>query len=229
MSIRQSYDDQIRALIPFWEVSNEPWGAKDNRSRFIYANRRYHQLLALPTGYNVEGRYDGELPAPTAEFQDAFQAHDRKVESLSDRVTSLEIHPFENSHYLQPWYFDKYPLINNEGICTGTIFHGRPVETITLARLDKIKIPSSLVFTPPSDFFQKREWEIVFYLLQGFSAKDISHHLCLSTRTVNNHIQNVYNKAGVNSRRALIEFCHENGVSNYIPDSFFKKPESLFI
>ncbi|WP_338117367.1 helix-turn-helix transcriptional regulator [Pantoea cypripedii] len=209
-------------MIKFWEVSSEPWGAKDRNSKFIYANKRYHELLSLPYGFNVEGRYDGELPASTAEFQNEFQAHDRKVEKLLDRVTSIEIHPFEQNHYLQPWYFDKYPLMDSHGVCIGTIFHGRPVEMITLTRLDKIKIPSSLVFTPPSDFFLKREWEIVFYLLQGFSAKDISAHLHISHRTVTNHIQNVYQKANVSSRRGLIEFCYENNISNYIPDRFFQ-------
>ncbi|ATF94480.1 transcriptional regulator MalT [Cedecea neteri] len=220
-------DSPLQSLIRFWEISNEPWGAKDRRSRFIYANRKYHKLLSLPQGYQVEGRYDGELPASTAIFQNEFQAHDRKVEKLMDRVTSIEIHPFENSPYLQPWYFDKYPLINNSGVCIGTIFHGRPVGIITLSKLDKIKVPSSLVFTPPSEFFLKREWEIVFYLLQGFTAKDISKHLAISPRTVTNHISNIYHKAGVSSRRALMEFCHENNISNYIPESFFKQAESL--
>lgn len=224
-----SHGHSLQSLINFWSISNEPWGAKDKQSRFIYANKRYHELLSLPSGYNVEGRYDGELPAETSNFQSEFQAHDRKVEKLLDRVTSIEIHPFEKSPYLQPWYFDKYPLMDSRGSCIGTIFHGRPVETITLARLDKIKIPASLVFTPPSDFFHKREWEVIFYLMQGFSAKDIARHLCLSDRTITNHIQNIYQKAGVNTRRGLIEFCHVKNISNYIPASFFKKPESLSI
>lgn len=220
---------QLQSLINFWRISNEPWGAKDRESRFIFANRKYHELLSLPSGYNVEGRFDGELPASTAEFEHEFQAHDRKVETLLDRVTSIEIHPFEKNSYLQPWYFDKYPLMDVNGNCVGTIFHGRPVEVIALRRLDKIKTPSSLVFTPPSDIFLKREWEIVFYLLNGFTARDIADHLCISLRTVNNHIQSIYHKAEVNSRRTLIEFCYEQNIANYIPESFFKKPESLSI
>lgn len=224
-----NYRHSLQALINFWSISNEPWGAKDRQSRFIYANKKYHELLSLPSGFNIEGRYDGELPAETANFQSEFQSHDRKVEKLLDRVTSIEIHPFEKKSHLQPWYFDKYPLMDSIGSCIGTIFHGRPVETITLARLDKIKVPASLVFSPPSDLFQKREWEIIFYLMQGFTAKHIAGHLYLSGRTVSNHIQSIYQKAGVNSRRDLIEFCHVNNISNYIPASFFKRPESLSI
>lgn len=43
MGLLQSY--QLQSLIKFWEISNEPWGAKDRQSRFIYANRKYYQLL----------------------------------------------------------------------------------------------------------------------------------------------------------------------------------------
>jgi hypothetical protein len=59
----------VDALINFWEISNEPWGAKDINSKFIYANKKYNELLALPKGYDVAGHYDGELPSPTSNFQ----------------------------------------------------------------------------------------------------------------------------------------------------------------
>ncbi|CFR13943.1 LuxR family transcription regulatory protein [Yersinia frederiksenii] len=138
----------ISSLINFWEHSSEPWGAKDNESKFIYANKKYHELLALPDKFNVEGRFDGELPASTSEFQTEFQEHDRKVERLKDRVTSVEIHAFNGLSYFQPWFFDKYPLIDDNGASIGTIFHGRAVDKMTLAHLNKIKVPKSLIFTP---------------------------------------------------------------------------------
>jgi hypothetical protein len=94
--MKSSLFNSLKLLISFWQDSAEPWGAKDHLSRFIYANPRYHKLLALPAHFSVEGRLDGELPAPTAEFQAAFQLHDRKVEMLQDRITSVEIHPFED-------------------------------------------------------------------------------------------------------------------------------------
>ncbi|KOC88438.1 helix-turn-helix transcriptional regulator [Winslowiella iniecta] len=219
--------DSLQMLIRFWENSAEPWGAKDNQSRFIYANKKYHSLLALPAHFSVEGRLDGELPASTADFQDAFQNHDRMVERLLDRVTSIEIHPFENHAWLQPWFFDKYPLIDERGICRGTIFHGRPVDNLILTSLNKIKLPESLVFTPPSSLFSKREWEVLFYILHAFSSLEISHKLHLSQRTVCNITQSIYKKAGVSCKRGIIEYCHDNKISNYIPQSFFERCQSL--
>jgi len=126
-------------------------------------------LLVLPKIYDVGGHYDGELPASISDCQDKFQKHDRKVETLLDRVTSIEIHPFKDLYYLQPWYFDKYLLIDESGKCRGTIFHIRTVDTITLEKL-KNKYSDIPDFHPPSEIFSKREWDILFYKIQGYSA-----------------------------------------------------------
>ncbi|WP_145553889.1 helix-turn-helix transcriptional regulator [Yersinia bercovieri] len=217
----------LKVSIQFWAHSSEPWGAKDNKSQFIYANKKYLQLLALPNTYCVEGRLDGELPAPTAEFQTEFQAHDRKVELLKDRLTSLEIHAFEGNAYMQPWFFDKCPIIDEDGVSVGTIFHGRTVDNMALSHLSKIQIPTSLVFTPPSTLFSNREWEVLFYLLHAYPSTEIANRLYLSTRTVCNIIQSIYRKAGVSSKQQIIEYCDAKNINNYIPQSFFKHTGSF--
>ncbi|MEQ9722521.1 LuxR C-terminal-related transcriptional regulator [Yersinia alsatica] len=214
--------DSFDVLIRFWEHSSEPWGIRDNQSRFIYSNKEHHKLLALPDKYNIEGRFDGELPSPTAAFQTEFQEHDRKVELLQDRITSAEIHKWYGRSYFQPNFCDKYPLIDENGISQGTIFHVRPVDDIILTHLNKIKVPTSLIFTPPSDLFTKREWEVLFYILHAFSSGEIAKKLHLSSRTINNVIQNIYRKSGVTSKKQVIEYCYEKKNHNYVPQSFFE-------
>ncbi|CNI45254.1 helix-turn-helix transcriptional regulator [Yersinia pekkanenii] len=212
----------LEVLIRFWEKSSEPWGARDNKSKFIYANSSYHKLLALPHKYSLEGRFDGEVPSPTAEFQDAWQEHDRKVELLQDRVTNIEIHAWNGCSYFQPYFSEKYPLIDENGVSQGVIFHGRPVTEIILTHLNKIKVPTSLIFTPPSVLFTKREWEVLFYILHAFSSKDIANKLHLSARTVCNITQRIYGKVGVTSKKQVIEYCYEKKINNYVPQSFFE-------
>ncbi|AHM76484.1 helix-turn-helix transcriptional regulator [Yersinia hibernica] len=214
--------NSLKMLIRFWEHSTEPWGVKDSNSRYVYANNRLHRLLALPSNYSMEGRLDGELPTPISEFQLEFQEHDRKVELLQDRITSVEIHAWDGRSYFQPYFVDKYPLIDENGISRGVICHGRPVEDIILTHLNKIKVPKSLIFTPPSDLFSKREWEVLFYVIHSFSSVEIAEKLHLSSRTVCNIIQKIYNKTGVTSKRQVIEYCYENKINNYIPQSFFE-------
>ncbi|HDL8498722.1 TPA: helix-turn-helix transcriptional regulator, partial [Yersinia enterocolitica] len=94
-------------------------------------------------------------------------------------------------------------------------------------RLNKIKVPTSLVFTPPSDLFTKREWEVLFYTLHSFSSKDIARKLHLSPRSISNIIQNIYRKAGVSSKRQIVDYCYENKISNYVPQSFFEYSKSF--
>ncbi|CFQ64689.1 LuxR family transcription regulatory protein [Yersinia frederiksenii] len=217
----KSLTNSLETLIRFWENSSDPWGIRDNQSRFIYSNKENNKLMGLPDKYNVEGCLDGELPTLISEFQAEFQAHDRKVELSQDRITSAEIHKWYRRSYFQPKFCDKYPLIDENGISQGVIFHVRPVEDIILTHLNKIKVPTSLIFTPPSDLFTKREWEVLFYILHAFSSGEIAKKLHLSSRTINNVIQSIYRKSGVTSKKQVIEYCYENKIHNYIPQSFF--------
>ncbi|MGN1824871.1 PAS domain-containing protein, partial [Yersinia enterocolitica] len=184
--------NSLQLLIRFWENSSEPWGVKDNQSRYVYANNRLHRLLALPDKFNMEGRTDGELPTPIAEFELEFQEHDCKVKLLQDRITSVEIHAWDGRSYYQPYFVDKYPLMDENGISQGVICHGRPVEDIILTHLNKIKVPTSLILTPPSDLFTKREWEVLFYILHSFSSMEVATKLHLSSRTIDNITQKIY-------------------------------------
>ena len=52
----------------------------------------------------------------------------------------------------------------------------------------------------------KRESEIVKLILSGKSNKEIEDILCISILTVKNHIYNIYNKLGINSRHQLFHF-----------------------
>ncbi|MGN1566253.1 helix-turn-helix transcriptional regulator [Yersinia enterocolitica] len=214
--------NSLQLLIRFWENSSEPWGVKDNQSRYVYANNRLHRLLALPDKFNMEGRTDGELPTPIAEFELEFQEHDCKVKLLQDRITSVEIHAWDGRSYYQPYFVDKYPLMDENGISQGVICHGRPVEDIILTHLNKIKVPTSLILTPPSDLFSKREWEVLFYILHSFSSMEVATKLHLSSRTIDNITQKIYKKIGISGRQQLVDYCYENKINNYVPQSFFE-------
>ncbi|MET1632240.1 helix-turn-helix transcriptional regulator [Yersinia enterocolitica] len=214
--------NSLQLLIRFWENSSEPWGVKDNQSRYVYANNRLHRLLALPDKFNMEGRTDVELPTPIAEFELEFQEHDCKVKLLQDRITSVEIHAWDGRSYYQPYFVDKYPLMDENGISQGVICHGRPVEDIILTHINKIKVPTSLILTPPSDLFSKREWEVLFYILHSFSSMEVATKLHLSSRTIDNITQKIYKKIGISGRQQLVDYCYENKINNYVPQSFFE-------
>jgi len=50
----------------------------------------------------------------------------------------------------------------------------------------------------------RRESEIIREVLEGKSNKEIEDALCISSSTVKNHLYNIYQKVGINSRSELI-------------------------
>jgi len=57
----------------------------------------------------------------------------------------------------------------------------------------------------------KRELEILGFLLQGKSYREIEADLFISVNTVRNHVHNLYRKLGVGSRSRLVHFVLERG------------------
>jgi DNA-binding CsgD family transcriptional regulator len=56
----------------------------------------------------------------------------------------------------------------------------------------------------------KREKQCMHYLMRGKTAKAIANHLGLSTRTVENYIENIKSKFGVSSKSELIDLAHSH-------------------
>lgn len=59
------------------------------------------------------------------------------------------------------------------------------------------------------DSFSKRENQIIEYLTQGATYKDIAEKLFVTTSTVNFHIQNIYLKLNVNSKSEALQKLNE--------------------
>lgn len=60
----------------------------------------------------------------------------------------------------------------------------------------------------------KRELEVLKFVAAGFSNKDISDRLCISERTVKNHLSNVFKKIDCNDRTQAAVFCIRNGLAD---------------
>jgi DNA-binding CsgD family transcriptional regulator len=57
-----------------------------------------------------------------------------------------------------------------------------------------------------------RQREMVYALLEGFSAKEISARLGLTTSSVNTYCKRLYRALGVSGRGELVRLCNERGV-----------------
>jgi DNA-binding NarL/FixJ family response regulator len=57
-----------------------------------------------------------------------------------------------------------------------------------------------------------REVEVLRLIADGLTDAQVAEKLVLSPRTVNAHLQSIYNKIGVNSRIAATRFAVDNGL-----------------
>ncbi|GAB4335256.1 MAG: hypothetical protein Kow0010_22690 [Dehalococcoidia bacterium] len=64
----------------------------------------------------------------------------------------------------------------------------------------------------PTSDLTIRESEVLACLALGNSNSQIATELCLSTRTVERHVQNIYNKLGVHNRVEAANWAREHGV-----------------
>lgn len=62
------------------------------------------------------------------------------------------------------------------------------------------------------DIFTSRKLDIMRYCAKGLSVKQISEELNISTRTVENHKNNIFKKLGFNSTAELINYVFEHGI-----------------
>lgn len=64
----------------------------------------------------------------------------------------------------------------------------------------------------PSVTLTERETEVLEYVARGESNKIIAHELDITERTVKAHLDNIYNKFGVNSRTAAVTLAMQQGI-----------------
>ncbi|MBS9434114.1 PAS domain-containing protein [Photorhabdus hainanensis] len=207
-------------LIYMWEKSNEPWGAKDRQSRFIYANPAFYQLLNLPEDFEITGLSTGELPSPIAKYVEEYCRQDQKVMQTMETVTSLETHLFEENKVKQIYRCSKYPLCDENGNCIGITFHMSKVQNFSIAYYHEKVSPTALEFTPPNDTLTQTEWEVLFLTLRSLDEESISEELMISTEEAINHIQSIYQKFNLPLHIELEDFCKANKFDLYIPERF---------
>jgi DNA-binding NarL/FixJ family response regulator len=55
--------------------------------------------------------------------------------------------------------------------------------------------------------------EVLRLVAQGMTDGQVADQLFLSTRTVNQHLRNIYNKLGVSTRNAATRFAIDHGLA----------------
>ncbi|WP_157832628.1 helix-turn-helix transcriptional regulator [Candidatus Regiella insecticola] len=82
------------------------------------------------------------------------------------------------------------------------------------------KSPRLATVQQPNKTFTKKEWEIIFFLLNRLGKKEIAKRLNRSPRTIENKLYIIYKKLGVGYSSQVRNFCQLKAIDNYIPSKF---------
>ncbi|HGJ5857399.1 response regulator transcription factor [Arsenophonus nasoniae] len=77
--------------------------------------------------------------------------------------------------------------------------------------------PYAVTTEKPNKLFTDKEWEVLFFIMQRLSLKEIARRLDIGTRTASNHLNIIYQKAEVHSGCQLRAFGKSKGFDRYIP------------
>ena len=217
---KQSY---FRGFISMMEHLSEPWGIKDLESRHLYMNKAAYLYTHTPATFCVEGALDQDFPAKWAECSEALQEHDRRTEEAQGRVTVIETHYWYGLESLSPYVSEKLPVFDNDGNCIGTLWNAKPLDNLTPLNFINQKKPSVLTTVTENKEFTRAELDIIFLMLQRYTAKEIANICSASAKTIENRIYNIYQKANVHSLQQFEEYCAIHNLENYIPGRLIKK------
>lgn len=94
--------------------------------------------------------------------------------------------------------------------CLQSISHGREYISTSIADSIEPTVPQVRVTSGDIERLSSREREILSLIAQNQTSKEISRHLELSIRTIQNHRVNICKKLGISGSNALLKLAIEN-------------------
>lgn len=184
-------------------------GFKNKHSAYLGGN----QLLATYMGYDkpqdIVGMRDIDIKSEMVVFADKFIKEDQEV-MLKGEKQHIDIGRYHDG-VLRATLSTKKPLLNKNHEIIGTAFSRVELKSSILSKLiDKLsnlKLPQyySIGKRYVNYALNKREAESLFYIMRGYTAKEIAQLLCISSKTVEYHIEQLKNKFGCSKRSELVE------------------------
>lgn len=210
-----------QSLIDFWQSSDRPCSLKNLEHQYIYINDTYREMLDLSKEFNVKGKHDRELSDSMKEIEDKLKLHDKMVMESKVTKSSLETHPFGKNKQLESWVFHKAPFIL-DGEVVGIYVWAEPAMFLDMDVCTSTVRGSStrISLHCPDSRLTKREWEVVYFLLNNNNPKQISSRLQIKIETTRDYLKRIMIKVGVYSTSSLITLARKNGWHRHIPSRY---------
>ncbi|HHS8462659.1 TPA: helix-turn-helix transcriptional regulator [Legionella pneumophila] len=198
-------------------------GFKDLNSVYLAGNTRLVKDMGYKRPQEIVGCTDFEIKSDMVSLASTFRAHDKQVlQSGEHQVIDTGVYP---DGVFRAHLSTKKPLINSSGAIIGTVFYRVELHSNFLRKLhSRINLSSApgcyhLGGKFDAENLSSREAETLFYLIRGYSAKEISLRLNLSSKTIEYYIEQLKVKFSSRKRSELIEQAIESGFIFNFPRS----------
>lgn len=211
-------------------------GCKDEQSTYLYANEEFRAIAGLRSGDSIAGMTDFDLPGDMALHASTFREQDRYVIEKKAAVTTFNVYRMKCAR-INAYLVTKKPFTDPEGDAKGVLFHLTDLSALNVGLLgpyhgdephvfDGTNYPLGMRYViagGETDLdITRREYEVLFYMLRGATARRIGEFLCISSRTVEQYVTILKEKFEVPTKQELIEKAIQLGYYYVMPDSVFR-------
>jgi DNA-binding CsgD family transcriptional regulator len=214
----------------------EPAIYKDENCVFQYLNPQFGKTVGV-RGHHLDlvGSTASDLPCGMAAAAEVFEEQDRFVMRSGRAVKNLNIHPYADGVW-GVYIGRKEPVFDENKKAVGVIWHGVDITdaytvaiSTQLARFGGLQNNYELKGDGGRLSLTPRESEVLFLILRGKTAKLAAAVLGVSYRTVQQYIDSLKQKFGVESKIELIDTAMAQGYMSQIPLSIFSKQLSVVL
>lgn len=211
-------------------LDNLPYscGIKNSHAQIVAANNITAYLTGFKKAQELIGLTDAELKCPAAQFHENFYQQDMLALTGKEQ-RNLDICEYADGELHALISIKKKILDDNENPFIFITTSEVPVRAIMdILKNSPFNICGSYSITrnllsdkQPEYHLTTRQQEVLFYLLQGKTMKQIAYSLKITSRTVEEHLKVLKAIFGCHSKSQLIEYAFYLGYAYIIPPSLF--------
>ncbi|EQC00530.1 hypothetical protein B738_10366 [Photorhabdus temperata subsp. temperata M1021] len=137
-------------------------------------------------------------------------------------MSTIGIYPVEKIKRFRSYFYNKFPLMDENNQCIGVASHAREIEYFAISHYIKHHMFIPVNFRPPNDILKEKEWIVIYLFCCGLNNKDIAVEMKISCCTVEKCFESIYEKLSVGSIIELRCLCKEKGYDLYVPPKYYQ-------
>jgi DNA-binding CsgD family transcriptional regulator len=211
-------------------------GYKNDRSVFLYANSEFKAIAGLRPEDSITGMTDYDLPGEMAVHAKTFREQDQYVLERKTAMTTFNVYRMKCAR-INAFLVSKKPFLDQETKTLGVLVHLTDMSALNIGLLGPYRSDAHRIFNDLADptgvsyviaggdtdlDITRREYEVLFYMLRGATAKRIGDFLSISSRTVEQYVTVLKEKFDVVTKQDLIEKAIQLGYYYVMPESVFR-------